>query len=157
MTVATNQSSAMPRYCLWRSFSAAFASASLIRPPPMAFSMNKFDYANHVGTLFSIFDCSASFAHPPSSRYDSFLNRSIKKQAQSQHSETTTLLDKEFTPRIAVIGGGIAGVTAASALAKRLEKEHTPFQLVLFEQDTEGGQREVNFGNFQQPVWTAGE
>ena len=156
MAVTTNPPCAMQRNSLWFSFSAAFASASLFHPPPMIFHMKTIDCASHVGTLFSVFHCNGSFERPLSSKLLSFSNSFIEKQMKSQSNEPTSLV-KQFTPRIAVIGGGIAGVTAASALAKRLERENTPFKLVLFEQDIEGGQREVKFGEFQQPIWTAGE
>lgn len=72
--------------------------------------------------------------------------------------ESTTKVNKKVsTPRIAIIGGGIAGVTVASALVSRLQDENRKTQVILFEQDSEGGQRNVAFDDCQQPVWTAGK
>lgn len=61
-------------------------------------------------------------------------------------------------PRIAIIGGGIAGVTAANALGKKFENDAqwNP-KIVVFEADGEGGHRCVNFENCEQPTWIAGE
>ena len=47
-----------------------------------------------------------------------------------------------------------SGITAAQAIAKRSE---FTTQIVVFEGDTEGGHRKVNFDAQEQPVWTAGE
>ena len=69
-----------------------------------------------------------------------------------------TSLQKQL-PRIAIIGGGISGVTAANALGKKFATSDDALDanIVVFEGDVEGGHRCVNFGNCEQPTWIAGE
>lgn len=153
MTDATYQPFIIVRHGLWRTFSAAFTSASLIRPPPMTSHM--FDRASNVGTLFSTaFDNDAGQTKLTSPRF-MFFNKFLENGAESV--TTIGARDHVNVPRIAIIGGGIAGVTAASALVKGLDKENKSAKIVLFEQDIEGGQRSVDFGDCQQPIWSAGE
>jgi NADPH-dependent 2,4-dienoyl-CoA reductase/sulfur reductase-like enzyme len=114
-----------------------------------------FDRASNVGTLFSTtFDNNASLAKVSSSPF-MFINKFMDKRAESV--ATVGVHDQTNVPRIAIIGGGIAGVTAASSLVKRLDSENKSAKIVLFEEDNEGGQRSVSFGDCQQPIWTAGE
>lgn len=150
---ATYHPSIMPRSGFWRSF-AAFTSASLIRPPPM--TSHLFDRATNVGTLFSTtFDVDPNSQTKLASSPFLFFNKFMDRPTETENE--IAISDKVDSPRIAIIGGGIAGVTAASSLVKRLDKENQAAKIVLFEQDSEGGQRSVAFGDCQQPVWTAGE
>lgn len=72
-----------------------------------------------------------------------------------EHESQENVLPKpKKCPRIAVIGGGIAGVTAAKAIANRATE--IPAKIVVFEGDSEGGHRDVNFDAREQPVWVAG-
>lgn len=63
----------------------------------------------------------------------------------------------ETTPRIAIIGGGIAGVTAADALSKKFSAENIPVNIVVFEGDERGSNNKVDFLNHEQPTWMAGK
>ncbi len=65
------------------------------------------------------------------------------------------LIAQKKSPRIAIIGGGIAGVTAAQAIANRSNEIQA--KIVVFEGDSEGGHRDVNFGAQEQPAWVAGK
>eukprot|EP00970_Alexandrium_tamarense_P004984 scaffold808_cov196-Alexandrium_tamarense.AAC.121 len=87
--------------------------------------------------------------HQQQLRYNSVLNLFGEK---SEGEELEAFEYDERTPRIAVIGGGIAGVTVANALSKSISREH---KIVVFEGDNEGGHRSVNFNEYQQPVWLA--
>ena len=61
-------------------------------------------------------------------------------------------------PRIAIIGGGIAGVTAANALGKKkFGNDDLHAKIVVFEGDGEGGHKCANFEVREQPTWIAGE
>ena len=74
-------------------------------------------------------------------------NKKIKGETQQQQH-----------PRIAIIGGGIAGVTAANALSKKFASDNIiDASIVIFEGDVEGGDRCVDFGKGEQPTWTAGK
>lgn len=152
MTDATYHPYIMPRGGVWRSFSAAFTSASLIRPPPMTSHM--FHRTNAIGTLFSTFDCDVNLTNKSAPSLFFFNKKVVDKRLGV--TKVNEVVSDENIARIAIIGGGIAGVTAAAALAKRLDVENKSAKIVLFEQDTEGGQRSVAFGRCQQPVWTAG-
>ena len=67
------------------------------------------------------------------------------------------MLDKQTT-RIGIIGGGLAGVTAANALSNIFADDDSSMnaKIVVFE-----GQEEalspINLNDCQQPQWTAGE
>ncbi|KAL3786415.1 hypothetical protein HJC23_002972 [Cyclotella cryptica] len=148
---------------VWRSFSAAFTSASLINPPPLTSHLfHRGTNANNVGTLFSAFNDVDSQRYLSSNSPLFFLNKFRHKRVEDVETNTITdVNEKGIVPRIAIIGGGIAGVTAASAIAKHLQKEQNRNELsakiVLFEADIEGGQRSVPFESCQQPIWTAGD
>jgi len=58
-------------------------------------------------------------------------------------------------PRIAIIGGGIAGVTAANALGRTFAALSP--KIVVFEGDEKGSNNMVNFQNHEHPTWVAGE
>lgn len=76
----------------------------------------------------------------------------------SKKTEEVTQQQQHQHPRIAIIGGGIAGVTAANALGKKFESDNTiDASIVVFEGDVEGGDRCVDFGKSEQPTWTAGK
>ena len=154
MTSATFHTYTVPQHGFWASFSfsAVFTSASLIRPPPMTLHM--FDHTSRVGTLFSTFDHSASQTY--ASNKGLFFGKFMNSHTDGAATVTKTRVDGVSSPRIAIIGGGIAGVTAASAIAKHLGKENKSAKIVLFEQDNEGAQRNVAFDECKQPIWTAG-
>lgn len=132
------------------SFSAAFTSVSLVHPPPMTSHM--FDHTSRVGTLFSTFD-NQTYESNTGLFFSKFMNSHSDRAAKIIRTEVNGV----YPPRIAIIGGGIAGVTAASALAKHLGNENKPAKIVLFEQDSEGAQRNVAFDECKQPIWTAGQ
>jgi len=74
----------------------------------------------------------------------------------SSAAYSTPQLDKQTT-RIGIIGGGIAGVTAANSLSNILtDDDSMNAKIVVFE-----GQEEalspINLDECQQPQWTAGE
>mmetsp|Transcript_16380 Transcript_16380/g.34275 ORF Transcript_16380/g.34275 Transcript_16380/m.34275 type:complete len:669 (-) Transcript_16380:97-2103(-) len=75
-----------------------------------------------------------------------------KKKIENESQENVLPKPKKC-PRIAIIGGGIAGVTAAKAIANRANE--IPSKIVVFEGDSEGGHRDVNFDAREQPVWVA--
>lgn len=60
-------------------------------------------------------------------------------------------------PRIAIIGGGIAGVTAANALSKKLSSNNMAAKIVVFEGDERGSNNKVDFANHEHPSWPAGK
>lgn len=60
-------------------------------------------------------------------------------------------------PRIAIIGGGIAGVTAANALSRTFAANNISPKIVVFEGDEKGSNNMVNFQNHEHPTWVAGE
>ena len=60
-------------------------------------------------------------------------------------------------PRIAIIGGGIAGVTAANALSRNFAAKNISPKIVVFEGDEKGSNNMVNFQNHEHPTWVAGE
>ncbi|KAL9190634.1 hypothetical protein ACHAXT_000340 [Thalassiosira profunda] len=76
-------------------------------------------------------------------------------QSAAKNAETTS----NRQPRIAIVGGGIAGVTAANALGKKFadqaDRDAISPKIVVFEGDVKGGHRRVNFGNCEQPTWIA--
>ncbi len=80
-----------------------------------------------------------------------------KSEFETQFMETIPDYDLTLKPRIAIVGGGIAGVTAANALSKKLSSNNIAAKIVIFEGDEYGGTNEVNFSNHQQPSWVAGE
>jgi D-amino-acid dehydrogenase len=63
----------------------------------------------------------------------------------------TNLLGREHSIRIGIVGGGIAGVTAAHALAKRLPTTGCGYDIVVLEGDPAGGHGEER----TKPPWTA--
>ena len=69
--------------------------------------------------------------------------------------------DDDRKPRIAIVGGGIAGVTAANALGNKFKTIDTngnnslSIDIVVFEGCVECGHC-VNFAKSEQPTWIAG-
>ena len=115
---------------------------------------------------------SSSIRIPSHQLYRTSLFGSSTTSSGSTTKETTTQLQKEQQTtipriRIAIIGGGIAGVTAANALSKKFASSSSynddensnsiDAKIVVFEGDIEGGNRCVDFDKSEQPVWTAGE
>lgn len=90
--------------------------------------------------------CSASNSGISSSELDEMNNT----------NEADTSVTDLYQKRIAIIGGGIAGVTAANALGKKLSNTRFDAKIVVFEGD-ESGHKGVNFGEYEQPTWIAGK
>ena len=82
------------------------------------------------------------------STFDSVINKEDTIILQQQQQQK---------PRIAIIGGGIAGVTAANALGKKFGNDDLHAKIVVFEGDVEGGHKCANFEGREQPTWIAGE
>jgi len=76
-------------------------------------------------------------------------------------SADTSEVDVGPTPRIAIIGGGIAGVTAARSIANELatnkKSKVKKADIVIYEGDTNGGPQKESFDiqRQAQPNWTA--
>ncbi len=85
------------------------------------------------------------------------VNKIHGKSSELDFMETIPHYDINSKPRIAIVGGGIAGVTAANALSKKLSSNNISAKIVVFEGDEYGGTSEVDFSNHQQPSWLAGE
>lgn len=81
------------------------------------------------------------------------VNRIDIKSSESHLIDTLPHGDLTSQPRIAIVGGGIAGVTAANALSKKLSSNNITAKIVIFEGDEYGSKNEVNFTNQQQPSW----
>jgi hypothetical protein len=160
MLMDTAHHPSIPVSGFWRTLSAAFTSASLIAPPPMSSHMFHRTKANSIGTMFSTFDCSENHKYLSPLSHLFFMNKFLNKGTEKIETNVD-VLSRVTAPRIAIIGGGIAGVTAADAIVKRLNKEQKnnamEANIVIFESDSKGGQRSVTFDSCQQPVWTAGE
>lgn len=87
-----------------------------------------------------------------------FGSMSGTSSTSSTSKKTEEVTQHQQHPRIAIIGGGIAGVTAANALCKKFASDSTiNAKIVVFEGDVEGGDRFVDFGKSEQPTWTAGK
>ena len=69
---------------------------------------------------------------------------------------TPQLLDKQTT-RIGIIGGGIAGVTAANALSKILTDDDSMNAKIVVFEGQEEALSSINLNECEQPQWTAGE
>jgi len=126
----------------WQSCFAAFGIAPLIRPPPMI--------CHYYRDLLS---------KPSSSGSAFFAVNKINDKSAADFIETIPHADltSHSQPRIAIVGGGIAGVTAANALCKKLSSNNVTAKIVIFEGDKYGSNNEVDFSNHQQPSWLAGK
>ena len=85
---------------------------------------------------------------------ESSIESNSRTSTNNKEEETSS---QKQQPRIAIIGGGIAGVTAANALGKKFattDDNTVNAKIVVFEGDVP---RPVNFGNYEQPTWIAGE
>mmetsp|Transcript_20951 Transcript_20951/g.31618 ORF Transcript_20951/g.31618 Transcript_20951/m.31618 type:complete len:360 (+) Transcript_20951:83-1162(+) len=122
----------------WQSCFAAFGIAPLIRPPPMI--------CHYYRDLLS---------KPSSSGSAFFAVNKINDKSAADFIETIPHVDLTSQPRIAIVGGGIAGVTAANALCKKLSSNNVTAKIVIFEGDEYGSNNEVDFSNHQQPSWLA--
>jgi hypothetical protein len=147
-----NYSNIIRQSGFWQSCFAAFGFAPVIRPPPMM--------CHYYRDLLS-----------PSGNWD--INLSVPPLFDTQLGSSSALLaakkvnDKSeadfpcvgFTkpPRIAIIGGGIAGVTAANALSKKLSSNNVAAKIVIFEGDDRGSNNRVDFSNHENPSWQAGK
>lgn len=124
----------------WPSCFAAFGFAPLIRPPPMMY--------HYYRDLLS---------DPRGRSTNLFAVNKIHDKSETEFMEPIPHQDFTSKPRIAIVGGGIAGVTAANALSKKLSSNNISAKIVVFEEDEYGGTNEVDFSNHQQPSWLAGE
>jgi len=84
-----------------------------------------------------------------------FAVNKIHDKSETEFMEPIPHHDFTSKPRIAIVGGGIAGVTAANALSKKLSSNNISAKIVVFEEDEHGGTNEVDFSNHQQPSWLA--
>lgn len=125
----------------WPSCFAAFGFAPLIRPPPMMCHYYRDLLSEPLGSSTNLFA----------------VNKIHDKSETDEFMETIPHYDFTSKPRIAIVGGGIAGVTAANALSKKLSANNVSAKIVVFEGDEYGGANEVDFSNHQQPSWVAGE
>jgi 6-phosphogluconolactonase/glucosamine-6-phosphate isomerase/deaminase len=100
-----------------------------------------------------------SKSKPSSSVSTVFAVNKINDKSAADFIETTPHADltSHSQPRIAIVGGGIAGVTAANALCKKLSSNNVTAKIVIFEGDEYGSNNEVDFSNHQQPSWLAGK
>jgi len=92
---------------------------------------------------------------PSSSGSAFFAVNKINDKSAADFIETIPHVDLTSQPRIAIVGGGIAGVTAANALCKKLSSNNVTAKIVIFEGDEYGSNNEVDFSNHQQPSWLA--
>ena len=125
----------------WQSCFAAFGFVPLIRPPPII--------RHYYSDLLSKPGISSSTLFAVHKIHD--------KSSETHVIDTIPHVDLTSQPRIAIVGGGIAGVTAANALSKKLSSNNIPAKIVIFEGDEYGSTNEVNFTNHQQPSWLAGK
>lgn len=127
-------------------------------------------FAHHRSTPFAV-----GFAHiarpPPMIRhyYQDLFRPGVLKVWYGGSSSTLLMSQKDedisphigYTssaqPRIAIIGGGIAGVTAANALSRHFAANSISPKMVVFEGDEKGSNNMVNFQNHEHPTWVAGE
>ena len=164
-----------PSISFWQSCFAAFGAAPAIRPPPMTLHCSMFSTVANVkkaGTIwpslgrecFSLTSArkARQVSFPPycQSRF-LFSFHHGDGELEVEGRKITEQFDGGAKPRIAIIGGGIAGVTAANAIAKQFRREFPGSEsfakIVVFEGDGIGGHRSVNFDTCEQPVWLAGE
>ena len=74
----------------------------------------------------------------------------------SSFAYTNPQIEKQTT-RIGIIGGGIAGVTAANALSKILTDDSSMNAKIVVFEGQEEALSPINLNDCQQPQWTAGE
>lgn len=55
--------------------------------------------------------------------------------ASKKNTESVTSKNKKRTPKIAIIGGGICGVTAAKAILSRMNSSKNNIEITIFESD----------------------
>jgi len=152
---------------------AAFTPPTF-RPP----HVNQINYYHDL--LYPTYQCSGTFM-ACSTRYShSHMNNSVRGFYASLHDSnaffSTSLfgsssnnidtssvtnanpqLDKQTT-RIGIIGGGIAGVTAANALSNIFANDHDSMnaKIIVFEGHEEA-LSPIDLNECEQPQWTAGE
>ncbi|KAL7548421.1 hypothetical protein ACHAWF_011709 [Thalassiosira exigua] len=159
----------------WHSYFPAFVPLSpppvpTIRPPPMTvshyyyrmLSPKREDDGAYLPTLLHINGAKAYapknvLRHSEAPQYAtpsafSFRFGTGTRKNTGDVERTNKADEQHFEPRIAIIGGGIAGVTAANALGKKFAP--TNAKIVVFEGCAESS-RCVNFGNCEQPAWIA--
>ena len=149
---------------------AAFTPPTFIRPP----HVNQINYYHDL--LYPTYQCSGTFMacstryshtnsvrrfyaslHNSNAFYSSSLFGSSSNNIDtSSATHSNPQMDKQTT-RIGIIGGGIAGVTAANALSNIFANDDSiNAKIVVFE-----GQEEalspINLNECEQPQWTAGE
>jgi hypothetical protein len=154
-----NHSNILRQPVFWQSCFAAFGFAPVFRPPPLM--------CHYYRDLLSPSEkWAANLSAPPlfDSKLDSGSSSSstlfaAKKVTDKSEADFEAIPHVGFTtpPRIAIIGGGIAGVTAANALSKKLSSNNVAAKIVIFEGDERGSNNKVDFANHENPSWQAGK
>ena len=129
---------------------AAFGFAPVIRPPPMICHYYRDLCSPGKLTSNPTAPHLLKIGHGSSSSSNLFMSNKADFEPQIGYTS-------HAPPRIAIIGGGIAGVTAANALSKKFSANNIPANITIFEGDEKGSNNNVNFLNHEHPSWVAGK